>query len=83
MKEIRKTSMKAIRKACIENNWYTCGDCEDYDNILTYANNLENATTDELETIATDIKTHSKTDYEIESIMFVLANDCCTTFIED
>lgn len=83
MKETRKISMYNIRNECIKNNWYTKGDCDDYDNILTFANDLENATTDDLETIATDIKTHSETDYEIESIMFVLANDCCTTFIED
>ena len=83
MKEIRKISMYNVITECIKNDWYTKGDCDDYNNILTFAKSLENATTDDLETIATDIKTHSETDYEIKHIMFVLANDCCTTFIEE
>ena len=82
MKETRMISMYDVRTECIKNNWYTNGDCEAYDNMLTFVNSLEYATTDDLETIATDIKEHSTTDDEIETIMFVLANDCCKTFIE-
>lgn len=82
MKETRMISMYDVRTECIKNNWYTNGDCEAYDNMLTFVNSLEYATTDDLETIATDIKEHSTTDYEIETIMFVLANDCCKTFFE-
>lgn len=83
MKETRKISMDNVRKACISHNWFTCGDCEEYDYMLSYVNNLETATTDELETIATNIKEHSDTDYEVRNIMFVLANECCITFIEE
>lgn len=83
MKETRKISMHNVRNECIKYNWYTKGNCDEYDYMLTFAKYLENVTTDDLETIATDIKIHSETDYEIESIMFVLANDCCTTFIEE
>ena len=82
MKETRMISMYDVRTECIKNNWYTNGDCEAYDNMLTFINGLKYATTDDLETIATDIKEHSTTDDEIETIMFVLANNCCKTFIE-
>lgn len=81
MKEIRKTSRGAIRNACIERNWYTCGNCEEYEKILSYADKLKEVTTDELEKIATDIKNHSDTDCNVQSIMFYIANVCCTTFI--
>ena len=74
--------MNDVRKQCIEHNWYTNGDCEAYDNMLTFVNDIEYASTDDLETIATDIKQHSDTNYEITSIMFVLANNCCVTFFE-
>lgn len=83
MKEVRKISRENVRKACISRNWYTRGDCEEYEHILSYVDNLERATTDELETIATDIKQHSNTDCEIKTIMFILANECCITFIEE
>ena len=82
MKELRKISMSDVRKQCIEHNWYTNGDCEAYDNMLTFVNSLEYASTDDLETIATDIKEHSDTDYEIASIMYFLANKCCVTLFE-
>lgn len=82
MKELRTISMSDVRKVCIENNWYTNGDCEAYDNMLSFVNSLEYASTDDLETIATDIKEHSNTDYEITNIMFVIANECCITFFE-
>lgn len=83
MKEKRAISMYDVRQACITYNWYTCGDCEEYDKMLTYVNNIDVATLDEIETIATDIKEHSDTDYEIKSIMFVLINECCVTFVEE
>jgi hypothetical protein len=82
MKETRKISMSDVRTECIKNNWYTNGDCEAYDNMLTFVNSLEHATTNDLEKIATDIKEHSTTDCEIEDIMFGLANDCCITVFE-
>lgn len=83
MKEKRTISMYDVRKACITYDWYTCGDCEEYDKMLNYVNNIDVATLDEIETIATDIKEHSDTNYEIKDIMFVLVNECCITFIEE
>lgn len=81
-KEKREISKHDVLKACIEADWYTAGDVEEYNRMLDYVDDVEEATTDELYVIAVDIKEHSETDYEIEDIMFVLANDCCSTHIE-
>ena len=80
MKELRQISTIKIIRICIENDFYTDGDYEDYNNMLTFASSLKNATTDDLEKIASDIKKHSETDCEIEDIMFSLANDCCKIY---
>ena len=82
MKEIRKIQMFDVQRQCIANHWYTCGDCTAYDNMLTFVNDLEYASIDDLETIATDIKKHSDTDDDIACIMTVLANKCCVTFFK-
>lgn len=83
MKEVRTISMYDVRKACISYDLYTAGDCEEYDRMLMYVREIERATTDELETIAKDIKEHSDTDKDVKEIMFILANECCTTFFDD
>ena len=83
MKEVRIISMCDLRKACIKYDWYTCGDTDEYSYLLSYANMLENITTDELETIATDIKIHSNTEHEVKDIMFILSNEYCITFITE
>lgn len=82
MKETRKLNGGKVRSACIRYHWYTAGDCEEYDYMFAFIRTLNTATTDDLETVATDIKEHSDTEYEIADIMFVLANDCCTTFFD-
>ena len=80
MKELRKLSMEKIRRMCIDNDFYTDGDCYEYDRMLTYANNVKRATTKEIEKIATDIKEHSDGDYQVIDIMFKLINECCITY---
>ena len=67
---------------CINNNFYTNGDCEEYDNMLTYANNVKRATTKVVEKIATDIKEHSDTESQVIDIMYKLINECCITYID-
>lgn len=80
MKETRKLNGGKVRTACIRYDWYTAGDCEEYNTMFDFIRSLNTTTTDDLETVATDIKEHSDTEYEIADIMFVLANECCTTF---
>ena len=41
MKELRKLSMEKIRRMCIDNGFYTDGDCYEYDKMLTYAKKCE------------------------------------------
>ena len=80
MKETRTINSVKVRAVCVINNWYTAGDCEEYDNMFNFIRNLHTATTDDIKTIATDIKEHSDTECDIVDIMFVLANECCTSY---
>lgn len=80
--ETRRVEMAMLRDLCIDKNWYTCGDNEEYSNLLRTAAYCENITTDVLVELATDIKSHSETEYEITSIMYELAKICYTYFEE-
>lgn len=81
-KEIRTISVEDLRMLCVEKEWYTEGDNKEYANLLETAENYENITCDELVEMATDIKSHSETDYEIETIMYMIANKCKSYFEE-
>lgn len=61
-----------LRTLCIKNNWYTRGDCEEYDDLFENVRAYWNIGTTELAWIAKNIKDHSDTDYEITNIMFEL-----------
>lgn len=84
MKEIRCIWTDKVRDACIEHNWFTCGDLEEYEIFLEYIHKMEfehkNITTTRLEHIAKKIKHHSDTEYDVAAIMFVLANYCCKSY---
>ena len=87
MKEIRRISATKVRQACINYEWFTCGDVEEYaelfECIFDISNYDRNVNTDILEVIARNIKKYSDTDYNISEIMFVLNAECCTTFFEE
>lgn len=80
--EKRFITRYAVRSLCIEKNWYTSGTNEEYGEMLTFVEELEEATTEALAIIATDIYKHSNTDYCIESIMWELNGICNTQFIK-
>ena len=82
MKETRIMNRGKLQESCIKYKWFTEGILGDYCSMLSYAENLTNVTTDNLEKIAIEILLNSDTEYEIENIMFILANECCTTFFE-
>ena len=86
MKEFRRISGTKVRQACIDHDWFTCGDINEYDSLLEYVYGISyegrNIDTDRLEFIANKIKKYSNTDYEVSQIMFVLNAECCTTFFE-
>lgn len=81
-KEIRKMEMGRLRALCIEHDWYTNGDVDEYSNLLNTAHYCENITTDVLVELATDIKSHSDTEYDITNIMYALAGICVSYFEE-
>ena len=82
MKEIRTINRGKVQDICIKYNWYTRGILGDYNNMLAYVESLTDVTMDNLEKIAIDILINSDTECEILNIMFILANECCTTFFE-
>ena len=79
MKETRVISYENLRNLCIKNDFYTNGDCEEYDNLFRKLD-VETLTTKHIFNIAADIKYHSETDYDIESIMYMLAEISHTYF---
>lgn len=76
-----------VRSVCIENEWYTRGSSEDYDNMLSSCYNRRKVTTHFLYKIACDIFCHSVMDADytinenIANIMFALINDCVKTSV--
>lgn len=83
--ETRTMSASKLRALCIKNDWYTCGDNEEYSRLFDRLTDCcgfpENLTTEKLVEIATDIWEHSDiTDYTIETVLFELARACYTYF---
>ena len=81
-----------VRNYCIKNDFYNCGDCEEYAAMLGNVREHEiNPEIADVAAIAEDIYTHSALDasYDgyagteiIESIIFGLLNECMTRFVE-
>lgn len=57
-KVVRKLTMQALRQLCIDRDWYTDGDNEEYSNML-FMTKKEDITSDVIVEIATDIIEHS------------------------
>lgn len=85
-KEIRKISAYDLRQLCIDNNWYTAGDNEEYDHLLIdLADSKENLSTADIIEIADDIMQHSHMhpDYQITDVAFAVARIANTFFVEE
>ena len=82
MKERRTLRSDDVRRLCIEKNWYTRGDCEEYNKVLKLSN-CEDVTTDLIVKIAEDIKAHSNTEYDVENICFEIARICYSFFEQE
>lgn len=86
MTETRTITSERVRESCISHSLYTCGTNEEYEKMLTQVYKLsctdETVTTKDLESIAFDIVLHSH-DYNMQEIMFILANECCITLIDE
>ena len=83
-KEIRRISASALRALCIENDWYTQGDNDEYGHLLLdLAQHKENITTDDIIEIASDIIEHSNLSIKyLESVAFDVANIAVVSIVE-
>ena len=89
MKERRTLRGDDVRRLCIEKNWYTRGDCEEYRKVLKMADS-QNVTTDLIVKIAEDIYTHSDKAYwkdcesdPVGNICFEIARICYSFFEQE
>ena len=65
--------MESVRDVCIKNDLYTCGDCEEYEEMLNRVANNPHPSDFGIYMIAQDIVTHSE--YQtITNVMYLLAN---------
>ena len=82
--ELRRLTPDSVRTLCIRKMWYTRGDSEAYADLLNKVWEIEDSeesiTADQLGEIAEDIKAHSNTEYEVESIMWELNRAANTSF---
>jgi len=49
----------ALYKLCNKRNWYTGGDCQEYERMLTFVEEIDILTVDAVNTIAMDICFHT------------------------
>lgn len=86
-KETRSIDMSELRNLCIKQNWFTCGDNDEYSELLNMVNNTE-LTTDLIVELASIIYSHSENDNDhtmsehMENIMYLIAKASCTLFNE-
>lgn len=84
-REIRRISASALRQLCIDHNWYTAGNNDEYRHLLLdLAGNKKNLSTEDIIEIAADIMEHSELDgeYSIEDVAFEVACIAYTFFQE-
>ena len=82
-RETRRLSPSALRALCIRQEWYTCGDNDEYGHLLLdLAGSKPHLSTDDIITIAEEIAAHSELQEEqtIEAIAFEVAHACTVTF---
>lgn len=81
-KEVRRITAGRLRTLCVEQDWYTGGDNDEYGHLLfDLAGYKENITTDDIVAIASDIIEHSDLGIaDFERVAFKVAN-IATVFI--
>jgi hypothetical protein len=78
--ETRRIYREDLRRLCIDQNWYTRGNNEEYSQMLDEADNCENVTTEVIVSLAENILRHSTTEQSIESICFDITKKCHSFF---
>ena len=90
MKEFRRIDASKVRSLCIEYDFYTCGTCADYDNLLlNLCDRDREIDLAALIEIATDIVEHSSNrvlnnfeDDKVKAVLWYLGNECCQFYYE-
>jgi len=76
-----------VIQMCIDNQYYTCGDCEEYGKMLTYVCEHEIKTEADLLWIANDIISHSNpntiSEDDLELVVWALLNKCGNITVEE
>lgn len=81
--ETRRLGASALRALCIERGWYTRGNNEEYDHLLTdLAGSKPHLDTGDIIAIAEDIAAHSRLGdgEDVLAIAFEVAQACSVTF---
>lgn len=78
--EDRKITKVALRGLCVKKDWYTLGNIVEYSELFKLCEN--NITTEVIAKMATDIKEHSETEYEVTDIMYELCKISFSVFSE-
>ena len=80
IKAKRVWSVMSVLQTCVNNELYTLGDCEEYDQMFSVVENTE-PTIENLFLVAQNIQQHSE-DQTITNVMFLLERDAVTTTFE-
>lgn len=80
MEKIIRMTANDLRALCISESWYTNGNNNEYDKLLTKANDCENITLDILKELAEDIIDHSKP-YPLLLDVINSLNRICNSYI--
>ena len=78
--ETKHWNIESVRRACIRNDLFTAGDCEEYDHMLNWVTRLY-PNTENIQYIAEIIDKYSE-GQDVPNIMYILANEAVVTTYE-
>ena len=87
VQEIRKINGNDLRNLCIKENWFTCGNNEEYSKIFDFVYDKKEIDLNDIQQLAIYIYEHSEmshyTDYQemLQDVMYKL-NEIATNYFE-
>ena len=78
----RRVDPSKLRGMCIKHNYFTCGDNDEYGEML-FKFQYNDITETELEWLAHSIKFHSDTEDEVITIAFNILTESCYEYLEN
>lgn len=88
IKETRQWQWLDVRKMCIQHDFYTCGNNQNFDWLYRFISTHKPTTTNIYKAAKdivkhSDLRSYGQSEKEnIESVMFALMNDCTCVFYE-